>query len=253
MKAWMPAIAVSLVALLSSSFNPLGAESRTQDRSVYEDGSTSAESKIVEWQAANRADTLFHWALRLTRYKQFQRAIAALESASELFAQQGDLENAYKSKALARYLAISEAHRKASPGTHSLPTPYSGLCLEDCEYGMVYVNPKTEIEGFGGIIALEQEIDRVDYGNGSSTPVNAILSLAVVPAYDRDTHFLSSTCQYKDEYVAGLFAIARHADYEDAELYSDIQQAWKANLKTETIETIPTNHVACINHCPGGC
>ena len=202
-----------------------------------------------------RGEVLFERALVLTGEKDFSGAIAILERASQSFSRRGDAAAAYKSQALGIYLQAMEEHRQAMPGTRHLPLWYqSAICLGEptCQYAMTHIAPELPAGNFGGILILEQEIDRVQYPSGSSSPINAVLHVQVVPPAGED-EFFSSLCQRRGEQTPGLIGLAQYEGYEDADLYTEIRLAWQPNLATERIESIPVAEVDCINPCPGGC
>ncbi|MEE3716078.1 hypothetical protein V2H45_04870 [Tumidithrix elongata RA019] len=209
------------------------------------------------------AEALFQQALHKTQRQDFRGAIATLKKAAALFAQENNTEQAYKSQALAEYLTWDL--KDATP-----PNWYiGGSCFGEplCRYIVTHVAPNfsqdnsnqgteraTQKNDFGGILMLLKPLRYRPSSTGGQTPVNAVLDVQLIPQLLAEEFVNTSSCMLDGKPDAGIVALVKISKSDrDADLFKQIRQAWRLNLKTEKIETIPTTNISCVNPCPGGC
>lgn len=223
--------------------------------------STPPERTLPPDQDEVSADQLYQQALQETQQKDFEAAIAHLQTASGLYTQQDQPIEAYKSQALIMHLQSSQEQQEslAEEGWTSPEWLRFSSCLGSgetlCNYSLSGIRPEppADLENqVGGVLILEKEVDRVDLPAGGSVPVQAIMDAQVVQPVQSDEALLS-ICQRQGKSDPNVVAIAQIEGYEDQEFYTEVRQAWRANLETEQIEAITTETVACVNQCPGGC
>lgn len=203
----------------------------------------------------NRAEYFYNQGVSKTQREDYRGAIADLQTAANLFTQQRNPTNAYKSKALAIYLQFSERRLQPSHRNETLPNWYKlGQCLGEptCQYGVVWIDPETRGTPFGGILILDKKLRMLERPDGSGEPIEAILDVRVVPRISRG-EWLQGNCQIRDKSDPQILAIVQVQGFENEDLYTKVKQVWRINLTTEKIDSIPTTNVACINPCPGGC
>lgn len=205
--------------------------------------------------AQTSAEDFYNQGVSRTHREDYLGAIADLQTAANLFSRQGNATNAYKSKALSIYLQF--VAKRLQPVAVSEPNTewYKlGQCLgtPTCQYGITWVAPEAEKTTFGGILILEKNLRMINRLDGSGEPVDAVLDVQVIPKL-RSGEWLNTNCQINGKADSEVLAIVQVKGYENADLYTQVRQAWRSNLRTQKIETIPTKNVACINHCPGGC
>jgi hypothetical protein len=203
----------------------------------------------------NRAEDLYNQGIRKTRQEDYRGAIADLQRAANLFNQQRNSTNAYKSKALAIYLQFLASRLQSGGNSEPLPNWYkSGRCLGTpiCQYGIVWAAPASEQTAFGGILILTEKLRMLNRPDGSGEPIDAVLDVQIVPKL-RPGEVLSTNCQFREKTEPELLAIVQTRGFENADLYTQVRQAWRVNLRTKTIVTIPNRNITCVNNCPGGC
>ncbi len=204
----------------------------------------------------SRAEEVYNRGIAKTRREDYRGAIADFQQAATLFNQSGNLSNAYKSQALATYWR-NNADRLAPTTSNNaaLPNWYvGGACLPntDCKYALVFANPGAERTNFGGIIILEENLRMLNRPDGSGLPINAVLDVQTAPKLRRGEYF-SPICQMRGRRTQNLFAaIAQTRGYQNDDFYP-ARLAWRINLTTKKIESIPATNIRCENPCPGGC
>jgi len=205
--------------------------------------------------AQTRAEDFYNQGVSKTQREDYRGAIADLQRAANLFTQQRNPANAYKSKALAIYLQLVEQRLQPTSSSQSLPSWYkTGKCLGEptCKYGITWIDPEAEKTAFGGILILEKHLRMQEKPDGSGQPVEAILDVRVLPKL-RPEEILQSNCELRRKADPQILAIVQIQGFEDRDLYTKVRQAWRANLSTEKIDPLPTTNITCINPCSGGC
>lgn len=205
--------------------------------------------------AQTRGEDFYNQGVSKTQREDYRGAIADLQRAANLFSQQRNPANAYKSKALAIYLQLVQQRRQPTSSSQSLPSWYkTGKCLGEpiCQYGITWIDPEAEKTAFGGILILEKHLRMQEKPDGSGQPVEAILDVRVLPKL-RPEEMLHSNCELRRKADPQILAIVQIQGFEDRDLYTKVRQAWRTNLSTEKIDPLPTTNITCINPCPGGC
>ncbi|PSF33875.1 hypothetical protein C7H19_19320 [Aphanothece hegewaldii CCALA 016] len=203
----------------------------------------------------------FESALEKTEREDFTGAIQDLKTTAVWFEQRQDDANAYKSRVLADYLQWLETRKiNFERGVdEALPFFYQlGSCLgADCAYSLVWVNPESEANRYGGVLILEKNLRMISHPDGSGIPVVAIVDVQIVPSLKSNETIMidctSPQIKGKDTY---LFALVQPLGQDDEEYYTQIRQAWKIEPRLEKIETLPSENlkqIRCVNPCPGGC
>lgn len=204
----------------------------------------------------------FESALEKTQREDFKGAIQDLKTAATWFKQHQDDANAYKSGVLADYLQWLETRKiEFERGQNeALPSFYQlGSCLgTDCPYSLVWVNPSTNGEQYGGVLILEKNLRMISKSDGSGIPVEAIVDVQNVPSLKSNETIMIDciSSQTSKNQEIHLFALVHTLGQDDEEYYTQIRQAWKIEPRLEKIETLPTEslkQIRCVNPCPGGC
>jgi hypothetical protein len=206
----------------------------------------------------NRAEEVYNQGIAKTGREDYRGAIADFQQAANLFNQSGNLSNAYKSQILATYWQYSaERIQPPTSSTNPLPGWYiGGRCLElgnqICKYSVVFVNPGTARTNFGGVVILEENLRMLNQPDGTGQPINAVLDAQTVPKV-REGEYFATSCQMgrrRQSLTQNLFAaIAQTNGYENAEFYP-ARLAWRINLTTKKIESIPATNIQCENYSP---
>ncbi|HAX78348.1 MAG TPA: hypothetical protein DCY88_21625 [Cyanobacteria bacterium UBA11372] len=207
-------------------------------------------------RSQTRAEEVYNQGIAKTRREDYRGAIADFQQAATLFNQSGNLSNAYKSQALATYWQFSaDRLQRTTRGNDPLPSWYvGGACLPntDCKYSVTFVNPGAERTNFGGIIILEENLRMLNRPDGTGEPIEAVLDVQTVPKLRRGEYW-QSNCQMRGSRTQNIFvAIAQTNGYENADFYP-ARLAWRINLTSKKIESIPATNIRCENPCPGGC
>ena len=203
-----------------------------------------------------RAEEVYNRGIAKTRQEDYRGAIADFQAAANLFNQSGNLSNAYKSQALATYWQfIALRVQRTTPSTDPLPSWYiGGHCLGEpvCKYSVVFVNPGAERTNFGGVIILEENLRMMTRPDGSGEGIDAVVDAQTVRKLRRGEYWQYS-CQMRGRRSQDrLVAIAQTNGYENADFYP-ARLAWRINLTSKKIESIPATNIQCENPCPGGC
>lgn len=203
-----------------------------------------------------RAEAVYNRGIAKTSQEDYRGAIADFQQAANLFNQSGNLSNAYKSQTLATYWQYTaERLQSTTPTNEALPGWYVGgscLGIPICKYSVVFVNPGRERTNFGGIVILEENLRMLNRPDGTGEPINAVLDAQTVPKLRQGEYFALS-CQMRGRRTQNLFAaIAQTNGYENADFYP-ARLAWRINLTSKKIESIPATNIQCENPCPGGC
>ncbi|MFB2981677.1 hypothetical protein [Microseira sp. BLCC-F43] len=207
-------------------------------------------------RSQTRAEEVYNQGIAKTRQEDYQGAIADFQQAATLFNQSGNLSNAYKSQALGTYWQFTaERIQRPTPSTDPLPSWYlGGSCvgIPLCKYGVAFVNPGAERTNFGGIIILEENLRMLNRPDGTGEPINAVLDVQTVPKLRRGEYW-QTNCQMRERRTQNIFvALAQTNGYQNANFYP-ARLAWRINLTSKKIESIPATNIQCENPCPGGC
>ncbi|GET36852.1 hypothetical protein [Microseira wollei] len=208
-------------------------------------------------RSQTRAEEVYNQGIAKTGREDYRGAIADFQQAATLFNQSGNLSNAYKSQALATYWQLTfERIQRTTPSNESLPGWYvGGSCVGNpvCKYSVVFVNPGAESSNFGGVVILEEKLRMLNRPDGTGEPINAVLDAQTVPKLRQGEYFAQIGCQMRRGRTQNLFvAIAQTNGYENADFYP-ARLAWRINLTSKKIESIPATNIRCENPCPGGC
>jgi hypothetical protein len=188
----------------------------------------------------------FYMAIAKTQKLQFTEAVKALETISWQAKKRGDMAAAYRSKATA--LAIqSDIDRRGFGRLEHLPIvpnqKYSGACLEDCKFGLEWVDPATVFDGFGGIITLDNNLRKPDSKQKERT--FGILDVVVVPKMQADELIEHSYCKINSGVLRDKTVIALVKYSPDQNRYIKIRRAWYPNLQTKRLQVIPPRQISC--------
>jgi hypothetical protein len=220
---------------------------------------SSQQTATTDPAATSDPAAAFQQAISETQQQNFESAINKLHTASQLYTQRNQDAEAYQSLALAMYLQDGKVRRDNLAQAWSPPRWLrSARCLgiEEslCDYSITWIKPDLSdnfAANSGGVLILEKEVNRLEKPNGGSVAVQAVVDTEIVPPLQPGESLLS-ICELNGK-AASIAAIAQTEGYEDQPQYTQIRQAWQANLATETLEPISADGVACINQCPGGC
>lgn len=202
-----------------------------------------------------RAEEVYNRGIAKTRQEDYRGAIADFQQAANLFTQSRNLSNAYKSQTLATYWQHT-ADRLAPappPNTDLAPKWYvAGACLPNtnCKYSVTFVNPGAERTNFGGVVILEENLRMLNLPDGTGKPIDAVLDAQTVPKIRQGEYLALIGCQMRGGRTQNVFvAIARTRGYENADFYPAIS-AWRINLTTKKIESVPATNIHCENLSP---
>ncbi len=205
---------------------------------------------FISWSvlsSAIAATEPFYRAIAKTQKLQFTEAVKELEALSRQAKQRGDLAAAYRSKATA--LAIqSDVDWRGFGRLNHLPIEptqkYLGTCLEDCKFGLEWIDPATVFEGFGGIIILSNSLRKP----GSEVNVErtlGILDVVIVPKMQIDEIIDYNHCKIisgalRDKRVITLVKYSSAPNKNPI-----IRRAWYPNLQTKRLQIVPPRQVFC--------
>jgi hypothetical protein len=248
--ALLGGLSVSLLLSFSGVIQPIYASVPFATKQIVQD----SEAKPTQVRSA---ELLFQQALRKTQTQDFRGAIATLKRATTLFRQGGQLEQAYKSQAIAEYLTW-DLKNVEPPNWYS-----SGSCLGTpvCQYITTHITPNfdqnhqdVKKNDHGGLLMLLKPLRYRPSSTGGQTPVNAVLDVQLVPKLMSQEYVTIGSCHLNGKPDSEIVALVKITPSDQQqELFTKIRQAWRINLKTEKIEPIPTKGITCVNPCPGGC
>jgi len=199
------------------------------------------------------AKAMYDQAMAAAAKAEYVQAIPLFEKARTLFAAEKNQEGAYKSAAMATYLASEDAFLKQ---TKPAPTWYrSGWMLADPLYSAQFLKPNVENYPFGGLLVLAKELRRVPTPGGGSVPVNGVLDAQTVPVLQPGEQFAPDPgpCE-----IAGsgkpdgeLAAVVNVKGHENDQVWKGIRKAWRFNPRSGRIEDVPGAQVVCRNETLG--
>jgi hypothetical protein len=190
-------------------------------------------------------EVFYQRALQHTQRNNFSQALADLAIARQEFERRNNAEGAYRSFALRQYL-IWRTNRVTG---ETVPSWYrNGSCLtvgdSICAFSISYLDYESAATPFGGVLVLER-----NQGYRGQEPINGTLDVVVVPKLRPGEQVCPLTRHRRDG--GGTYqAIAQFRGQETRDEITQVRRAWRLNLRSQRIESVPTKDIVCDNPMP---
>ncbi len=95
-------------------------------------------------------------------------------------------------------------------------------------------------------------LERIHHYDTTATGKKAfweLLDVLQLPSITKDEILVHRTCKMGNYFDPEIIALCRYDP--DAEEFTHIIKAWRANREKERFEEISTSNITCINECPG--
>lgn len=126
-------------------------------------------------------------------------------------------------------------------GEKSLNGVYSDADVLAAKYGVTFVSDnKTD---YCWLERLHH------YDTTGKEPFWEILDVLKLPPITKDEILVTRTCKMGNYFDPEILALCRYDP--DANEFTHIIKAWRANRKKERFEEISNSNITCINECPG--